>query len=309
MAAIIEYTKSQALTEQFPEFTDLTIYGTVEEPMFASQQIQEMLGITKIHYARDYTEGTDYVKFSGVAKDGKAREQNMFTEEGLYNIIARSRTDIGAKLRKFIKVVFRELRLRGQVTLTDALGKLQRELEHQKKELEHQKKYNQVLDAECERLHDKELLHERDLDAVKEQLAQAQTKSGRFKKMCRDLLDEDVRGERDAATADSDALLWNKSKTRYLTQYYFARCDAVDADDVTDPVEDDEALWKITKTRPTADVYSFDVHVWPGVTASEVGGWLIAGKHGVQARTGLSKTTFAGSQQSITDTITRYLLK
>lgn len=96
-----------------------------------------MLGVGRIHIERDYDEHEDFVKVINQCSDGGKREQIMFTEQGLYHVVSRSNSDIGKKFRRFVTVVMRELRLRGQVTLTDALQKLE-QLEGKVKRLDNQ---------------------------------------------------------------------------------------------------------------------------------------------------------------------------
>jgi prophage antirepressor-like protein len=295
MTDIIDFNQSAAMQKMFPEFSSLVVYGTIDDPLFPCQQVLDMLQITKIHFTREFDEGDDYVKLAVTAKDGKLREQNMLTEQGLYNAISRNRGEIGRKFRKFIKVVLRELRLRGQVTLTDALGKLQREL-HQKE------RYIRVLDDECERMHEKEVLRDNEIEEMRERLAAAEQRSVRLWQGKRELEDEDRKVERNLKWADVESQLWERAKT-ILTPFYFTRNDD---DDLSD---DDVSFWKIGKTAPGPDETSFTVHVWPGVTQKIIVDWLVEREYGVKGRSGWSRNTVEGTQQGIEGAITSLLLK
>jgi len=293
MTDLIKYTKSDELNKVFPEFSEMTVYGSVEEPLFPGSQVKDLVGITRIHY-EDLDLGDDYIK-TKIQTGGQMREVHMLTEQGLYTLVSRSRTDLGQKFRRFVKVVLKELRLRGQVTLTDALGKLQQELDKKQQ-------FIAVLDTECERMREAELLRERELAELRGELGQARTQSGRLRKACRELLDEDIREERTQVQTERDSLLWARAKTKCLAQFHFVLVDD------GEPAEDDDAVWKISTRAPAEGTY-FTVHVWSGMTMRTVCDWLIQHDHGVKTRAGWSKSSYTGSQQSITELVTDLLLK
>lgn len=293
MSSLVPYTKSAELAAAFPEFASLTVYGSFEDPLFLSSQVKELLGLSKIH-TEDLDLNDEYIKVK-VHSGGQLREQNLLTEQGLYTIISRSRTDLGRKFRRFIKVVFKELRTKGQVTLDDALVKLQQELTASKQ-------YVIVLDEECERMREKELLIEQHNEELKTQLAQAQTKSSHLRAACRHLLDEDVAEDR--SKASTEQLLWDQTKNEnILQQFHFTR---VDEDDL-EPAEDEDVIWKFSKQSTTGT--SFPVYVWPRITLKEVADTLIAAEHGVRVRNNWSRTTFQGSQNEIQAAVNQLLLK
>lgn len=130
MTGIIEYTPSNTLIAEFPEFRKITIYGTAEEPLFPLAQVQEFLEIGQIRVDRgDYEAGEDFIKIKCPGRDGHHEyNQYLLTEDGLYRVLYKSNSQVGKKFRRFAKVVMRELRLRGHVTLDGALEKL-KELE------------------------------------------------------------------------------------------------------------------------------------------------------------------------------------
>jgi len=125
MAELINYIPSDTLATEFPEFTKLTVYGTSEDPLFPVSQVQDFLGTGQIRLDRGgYDLGEDYVKMICDRKNGRPKEQNLLTEDGLYRVLFRTDTAVSKKFRRFTKVVMRELRLRGQVTADDAIQKL-----------------------------------------------------------------------------------------------------------------------------------------------------------------------------------------
>jgi prophage antirepressor-like protein len=125
MTDLIEYIPSETLAKEFPEFTKLTVYGTADEPLFPVSQVQEFLGTDRIRLDRGgYDIGEDYIKILCDRKDGRVNEQNLLTEDGLYRVLFKTDTAVSKKFRRFTKVVMRELRLRGQVTVDDAIQKL-----------------------------------------------------------------------------------------------------------------------------------------------------------------------------------------
>jgi prophage antirepressor-like protein len=146
MTDLIAYTPSAKLAEEFPEFTQITIYGDQENPLFPLGQVQEFLGTGQIRLDRgDYALGVDYIKALCNRKDGRADEQNLLTEEGLYHVLFRTKTPVSRKFRHFTKIVMKELRLRGQVTLDSALEKLKWEIEDRDQKITD---LNQQLDEE-----------------------------------------------------------------------------------------------------------------------------------------------------------------
>jgi hypothetical protein len=94
---------------------DLQIYGTAEDPLFPGSKVKERLNLSKINYKR-FMLGKDYVVQVAPNIEGHMREQKMFTEHGLYNIIFRSRTSAGEKFREYVTAVLRDIRLSRMIT-------------------------------------------------------------------------------------------------------------------------------------------------------------------------------------------------
>lgn len=303
MTEVVTYTKNVELSNQFPEFMGLTIYGSTETPLFAGQQVQDLLGITKIHYAREYDEGDDYIKVPGVAKDGKMREQNMFTEHGLYNIIFRSNTDLSKKFRKFVTIVLRELRTMGSVTLRTALAKLQADIKVKEKS-------NEVLDTECETLKETIKIQERDHEEYRAKYYNECQKVARLEKAAARLNKEKaamkLQNHKTYQPTTREGRLWAKAKEKCLTPLYFVH---VDAEDDSTPADDDEAVWKLVKSQPAAEDHSFTVHVFKDVTPKAIHDALIANEFGVKTKSGVwSANKYRGSLDSISHQVENVLL-
>lgn len=302
MTDIVEYTKSKMLSEQFPEFTGLTIYGKPDDPLFMGTQIRDLLDMSHINYATEYDEGVDFVKMK-VHSGGQMREQNMFTEQGLYNIIFRSRTELGKKFRKFVTIVLRELRTKGHVTLNMALAKL-------KLELEAKDKTNQVLENECDKQREINKLHERDYEEIRAKYYNKCHQTSLVEKNTHRLHEEitalKMQKHKEYQPVSREGRLWAKAKEKCLTPLYFVH---VDADDDTTPADDDEAVWKLVKTQPAAEDHSFTVHVFKDVTPKTIHESLIACEMGVRTKSGTwSANKYRGSLDSISHQVENVLL-
>jgi prophage antirepressor-like protein len=158
MTDIIPFTPSQKLIDEFPEIAQITIYGTSEDPLFPLSQVEDVIGSKRIRLDMcGYKLGIDYVKLVCARKDGRMNEQNLLTEQGLYKVLARTDTPVSEKFQTFTKVVMKELRLRGQVTLDTALQQLKAEIEEQKARIAQQ-------DQQLEREHAELMQYKRDCD-------------------------------------------------------------------------------------------------------------------------------------------------
>lgn len=98
----------------FEDFS-IRVYGTVEDPLFLGTKVQEKLKLSKINYNR-FTLGKDYIVLAAPNLEGHMREQNMFTEHGLYHIIFKSRTSAGEKFREYVTNILRDIRLSRKIT-------------------------------------------------------------------------------------------------------------------------------------------------------------------------------------------------
>lgn len=170
---IIDYTPSQILAADFPEFSKITIYGTQEDPLFPVRQVQKFLGSDQIRLDRGgYKQDRDYVKLKCRGKDGKSYEQNLLTERGFQRVALRSDTEIGEKLMDFVYIVLKELRLHGHVTLENAMAKT-REYQEQ---LAKKDKLLAARDHQLEATHGEMIKYKRDSEKFYHQKMDMQTK-------------------------------------------------------------------------------------------------------------------------------------
>jgi hypothetical protein len=114
---------SQELAAKYPNFASMPIYGTREAPLFPSKDIGTLLNITRFHFEH-YDEDLDYTRAVAPCRDGGLRERVMFTEQGLYNVVFRSRSPIGKEFRTFVGLLLRELRLKGMIRVDDILHQI-----------------------------------------------------------------------------------------------------------------------------------------------------------------------------------------
>lgn len=95
--------------ELYPEFADVRIFGTDDEPLFLGSDVAKTLKIKQFNYARDFEIKLDYKKIE-THIGTKIQKINAFTEQGLYHVVFRSRSPIGRNFRKFVTLVLKEMR-------------------------------------------------------------------------------------------------------------------------------------------------------------------------------------------------------
>src|SRR5690348_9105860 len=92
---VLDYDPSQQLITSFPEFKDVRIYGTRDNPLFMAIDVQKMVGIKgELRLERDgYEKDKHYIKSTYNTGDQR-REVNVFTERGVYRYLFRHDTDV-----------------------------------------------------------------------------------------------------------------------------------------------------------------------------------------------------------------------
>jgi prophage antirepressor-like protein len=104
------------------------VYGTYENPLFSSTDVKKLIGYKgDIQFQRDYVIDDEYVKIKILSSDNRTREINAFTEYGLINVLSKSKSEAGTRFRKIVYSVFKELRLKGEVTWKTASERYKRE--------------------------------------------------------------------------------------------------------------------------------------------------------------------------------------
>lgn len=104
-------------------FKNVRIFGTVEVPLFVADDVKKLLGLKDMKFSRReiFKEGVHRVVIR-VDMPGK-HSQNMvaFTEDGLYLALMRSTSELAKHFQMFVSVVLKRLRLKGSVSLQDAV--------------------------------------------------------------------------------------------------------------------------------------------------------------------------------------------
>lgn len=152
--SIIEYDPSQQLVNSFPEFKDIRIYGTAEEPLFTVSDVHSLVGVVdKRELEKNgYKRGEHWTKLT-IKTDRRLVETNMFTERGLYRFLNRHDTPICQKFEEFVYILVNEVRKKGKVTLETATKRLQEELATTERELDKKKRFITNLNEQVEEKH------------------------------------------------------------------------------------------------------------------------------------------------------------
>lgn len=106
---------------QNSKFQSVRIYGTPLEPLFIVKDIEKTLRIKdlQIRHNNNYVVGKHYVKIRIDTKGGR-QEAIALTEQGLYEAVYSSRSEIAREFKDFIYVVLHRLRISGRVTIEEA---------------------------------------------------------------------------------------------------------------------------------------------------------------------------------------------
>lgn len=159
--------------DEFPEFGKITIYGSLEMPLFPVRQVSKFLSIDRIRLDKgEYEITKDYINTKCISQDGKLREQQLLTEIGLYRVVFRGNSPVCKRFQFFATAVLKELRLVGEVTLTKALEKsklLETEIEKQNQKIAQMENQLEVEHAQM-------VKYQRDSEKFYHQKMDAQTK-------------------------------------------------------------------------------------------------------------------------------------
>lgn len=125
---------------------EITIKGTIENPLFRASDIAAILDIQNIRMSikeYDHTEKDD-VSVTDVI--GRNQQVTFLTEKGLYKVLFRSRKPIAEQFQNWICEVIKEIRLTGQYKLNKEVEELKQQLEEKQDELQ-QKDHSHFLGA------------------------------------------------------------------------------------------------------------------------------------------------------------------
>ena len=108
---------------------EINIQGTLENPLFQSNQIGKLLGMSNIREnLRDFGEDEKIVSLTDTAFG--AKDTNFLTEIGLYRLLGRSNKPIASVFQKWMITTIKEIRITG-------IYQLQKEKEVDKKLMEY----------------------------------------------------------------------------------------------------------------------------------------------------------------------------
>lgn len=111
-----------------PIFSNIRIYGSVEDPLFVAKDVQKLLQLTTLSYSGDRFEDELEKRKIKIQTNGGAQETVVFTEQGLYKAIFASIVPVAKQFQRFITVVMRQLRTRGSVSIDQAIDGYKKEI-------------------------------------------------------------------------------------------------------------------------------------------------------------------------------------
>ena len=117
----------------------INIQGTVENPLFQSNQIAKLLGINSINkQIMNFDSSLKGISFGNTL--GGLQKMSFLTEKGLYRVIGRSNKPIAEKFQNWVCDVIKEIRLTGEYKLKEQMEKSEQHWEINKKLIIHQAK-------------------------------------------------------------------------------------------------------------------------------------------------------------------------
>jgi prophage antirepressor-like protein len=115
---------------KYTKYKDIKIYGTVNDPLFLTKDVENILGIKEIKMSRFKAKHKTTIN---IETSKGIRSHSALTERGLYKVILSTRPKIEDDtiydtFHDFVFIVLNELRTKRFVTLDNALKKLQLEI-------------------------------------------------------------------------------------------------------------------------------------------------------------------------------------
>jgi prophage antirepressor-like protein len=109
-------------------YTNITIKGTIENPLFRASDIGEILGFNNIRQSiKDYDNTEKDAVTTGDAT-GRNQSITFLTEKGLYKLLFKSRKPIAEKFQNWVCDVIKEIRLTGTYNLEKQLEDAKNEI-------------------------------------------------------------------------------------------------------------------------------------------------------------------------------------
>lgn len=120
ISANFESDEKTSLTKIKELYSSLTIYGTVEYPLFLENDVRKKLNMTKAIRLKNMDDN-DMVKIYVEDDNGIRRTKNAFTERGFYKVLGTSKNVYANEWWNLTYIVFKHLRLHGGVTLKNII--------------------------------------------------------------------------------------------------------------------------------------------------------------------------------------------
>jgi phage antirepressor YoqD-like protein len=89
---------------------DLTIYGTMEQPLFIAKEVAEWLCLTNV---TDMISRVDDDEVTKLNLGGLQGDVWFLTENGLYEVLMQSRKPIARQFKKGVKMILHKVRVKG----------------------------------------------------------------------------------------------------------------------------------------------------------------------------------------------------
>jgi prophage antirepressor-like protein len=141
---IIQTFHSNGFTKQ------ITILGTIDEPLFKATDIAELLEINHIRKTLTEFDETEKV-ITKVNTQGGEQMATFLTENGLYRLLYKSNKPVAKCFRSWVKEVLREIRKTGRYELEKEIEKKYRqEIDNMTEELTSVKAQKESLEKELE---------------------------------------------------------------------------------------------------------------------------------------------------------------
>ncbi len=151
---------------------ELTMYGTLEEPLFLAKDVAEWIEYSKLPNGTPNTSmmlktvdedekvkcdiNNPYTTSETSSKARDTQEMWLLTENGLYEVLMQSRKPIAKQFKKEVKRILKELRLKGESKIEPIQQKSQQEMNNETRVLINEKL---KLEIESKKI-DVEKLHE-----------------------------------------------------------------------------------------------------------------------------------------------------
>ena len=119
---------------------ELTMYGTLEEPLFLAKDVAEWIEYDTAQVGKMIQTVDDDEKLPvKLLRAGQMREMWFLTEDGLYEVLMQSRKPIAKQFKKEVKRILKELRLKGEAKIEPIQQKSQQELNNETRTLMNEK--------------------------------------------------------------------------------------------------------------------------------------------------------------------------